>query len=169
MHNLKAVTERCEQPAEVRIRPVEACHVADLIRLGLETNLSPWTAGCYLDEIKNIDSVLLRVIADGYSTAGFVAGRIVPATEPQDGSDAEIYNIAVAEPLQKQGLGQLLFDAFAGKCRRRDVGNIWLEVRESNHKAIAFYEKNGFEPVQTRKHFYHDPREHAILMKLALK
>jgi ribosomal protein S18 acetylase RimI-like enzyme len=42
-------------------------------------------------------------------------------------------------------------------------------VRESNRKAIAFYEKNGFESVQTRRHFYNDPREHAILMKLTLK
>jgi len=169
MHNLKAVTERPEQPGEVRIRPVEACHIADLIRLGTETNLSPWTAGCYLDEIKNTDSVLLRVIADGNMTAGFVAGRIVPAAEPEAGHDAEIYNIAVAESLQKQGLGQLLFDAFAAKCRDREARNIWLEVRESNRRAIAFYEKNGFEPVETRKHFYNDPREHAILMKLALK
>src|SRR5688572_7473833 len=118
MHNLKAVTERSEQPGELRIRPVEACHIADLIRLGSETNLSPWTAGCYLDEIKNADSVLLRIIADDHGTAGFVTGRIVPAAEPRAGNDAEIYNIAVAEPLQKQGLGQLLFDAFAARCRK---------------------------------------------------
>jgi ribosomal-protein-alanine N-acetyltransferase len=45
---------------------------------------------------------------------------------------------------------------------------VWLEVRESNHKAIAFYVKNGFEQVQTRPNFYENPREAALLMRLKL-
>ena len=53
-------------------------------------------------------------------------------------------------------------------CRERRVENIWLEVRESNTRAIVFYTRNGFERVQTRTNFYENPREHAILMRLRL-
>lgn len=149
-----------------RIKPVEAHDISSLIRLAEAENLSPWTAQCYLDEMKNPDSVMLRLVSDENSTLGFVVGRFVPS---ESGSlDAEIYNIAVKARDQRNGFGQMLFDAFAVKCRTRSVGNIWLEVRESNEKAIAFYTKNGFERVQTRNHFYENPREHGWLMRLVL-
>ena len=152
-----------------RIRPVEAAHVCDLIRIADETNLSHWSAQSYLDEMKNPDAVMLRLIAEDNSTIGFVVGRFVIGGDIETRIDAEIYNIAVTETQQRAGRGQLLFDAFASACREKEAANIWLEVRESNDKAITFYEKNSFQRVQTRRHFYENPREHALLMKLELK
>lgn len=152
-----------------RIRRVDSSHIADLIRIGDETNLSPWTAQGYLDEMKNPDSIMLRLENDDNSTSGFIVGRFVIGGEIETVVDAEIYNIAVAEKEQRRGLGQLLLDSFVSDCRKRNTANIWLEVRESNKKAIAFYRKNGFERVQTRPSFYENPREHAILMRLTLE
>ncbi|MFZ1701106.1 MAG: ribosomal protein S18-alanine N-acetyltransferase [Pyrinomonadaceae bacterium] len=152
-----------------RIRPVEAGNVADLIRIGEETNLSPWTAQHYLDEIKDPNAIMLRVVAEDNSTLGFVVGRRVTGGSIDTTLDAEIYNIAVNKERQGSGFGQELFDAFANLCRQSGVGNIWLEVRESNKQAIGFYKRNGFEQVQTRNNFYSDPREHALLMRLILK
>src|SRR5687767_2788842 len=129
----KADPQKCEN---ARIRPVEAANVCDLITIGEETNLSPWTAASYLEELKNAAAIMLRLVADDNSTLGFVVGRVVNA-EPQN--DAEIYNIAVIPHEQQKGCGQQLFDAFARICRERQVANIWLEVRESNAKAIRFY------------------------------
>src|SRR5687768_4938641 len=137
---------------ETRIRPVEAAHIGDLIRIGEETNLSPWTAESYLDEIKNPSAVLLRLISDENTTLGFVVGRRITGGEVEIKKEAEIYNIAVVETEQRKGCGQKLFDAFYQICRDSEVKNIWLEVRESNTKAIDFYEKNGFKRVQTRRH-----------------
>ncbi|MEO7538707.1 MAG: ribosomal protein S18-alanine N-acetyltransferase [Pyrinomonadaceae bacterium] len=153
-----------------RIRPVEAVHIGDLIEIGEETKLSPWTAQNYLDELKNENSIMLRLIAEyDNSIVGFLVGRLVPGGEIEPCTDAEIYNIAVKRAEQGKGCGQALFDAFAGICRQRGIASIWLEVRESNALAISFYERNGFTRVQTRNHFYENPREHAILMKLILK
>ena len=155
------------QVNDIRVKPVEAHNISSLIRLAESEKLSPWTAQCYLDEMKNPDSVMLRLISDDNSTLGFVVGRFVPSGS---GSlDAEIYNIAIRTRDQRSGFGQILFDAFADKCRQRNAENIWLEVRESNEKAIAFYTKNGFERVQTRNHFYENPREHGWLMRLVLQ
>ena len=153
----------------MRIRKVEASNIADLIRIAEETNLSHWSAHSYLDEMKNADAVMLRLVTEDNSTVGFVVGRLVMGGEVEITTDAEIYNIAVTGEAQNKGNGQLLFDAFANACREREAANIWLEVRESNKPAISFYEKNGFSRVQTRPSFYDNPREHAILMKLILK
>ena len=152
-----------------RIRPVEASHISDLIRIADQTNLSAWTAQNYLDELQITDSIMLRLESAANKTIGFIVGRIVQGGTIETAIDAEIYNVAIVESEQKKGLGQRLFDAFVVKCRQIGVGNIWLEVRASNQKAIRFYEQNGFGHVQSRNNFYENPREHALLMKLLLK
>ncbi len=153
----------------LRIRPIEVAHIADLIRIGEVTNLSPWTAQHYLDEIKNPHSIMLRLEDDRNSTVGFVVGRQVIGGDIEMQIDAEIYNIAVEPEYQGRGHGKQLLEALIRSCREVNIVNIWLEVRESNIRAIEFYEKNGFFQVQTRKNFYNSPREHALLMRLTLK
>ena len=153
----------------LRIRPIEASHIGELIRIGEETNLSPWRAQGYLDEMKNPAAIMLRLVDEENTIIGFVVGRIILGGEIETRLDAEIYNIAVSEHNQHKGCGQQLFEAFVVKCRENRAANIWLEVRESNQKAIKFYEKNGFERVQTRPSFYSNPREDALVMRLILK
>jgi [ribosomal protein S18]-alanine N-acetyltransferase len=154
---------------EYRIRPVDSPHLGDLIRIAEESNLSPWSAQSYLDEMKNPDAVMLRIESGDNLTVGFIVGRIILGGLIEAQTDAEIYNIAVIEPLRKQGYGQALLDAFLTRCRERSVFDVWLEVRESNLAAIGFYERNGFERMQTRNHFYTDPDEHALLMRKQLE
>lgn len=153
----------------MRIGLIRASHIADLISIGEETNLSQWTASNYLEELKNPRAIMRRLAGDDNSTLGFVVGRLVTGNEVETRPDAEIYNIAVRLDQQGQGYGQQLFEVFAKTCRETLVTSIWLEVRESNQKAIRFYEKNGFMRVQTRSSFYENPRENALLMRLVLR
>jgi ribosomal-protein-alanine N-acetyltransferase len=153
----------------LRIGAIRPSHVSELIRLGEATDLSPWTASNYLEELQNPHAIMLRLAdEDDNSTCGFIVGRLVTGSEIVTRPDAEIYNIAVRPDRQGNGHGQELFDEFAATCRERLVANIWLEVRESNHRAIRFYQKNGFNCVQSRPSFYENPRENALLMKLIL-
>ncbi len=154
--------------SEVRIRSIEASHVGALIALSDLTNLSPWSAQSYLDELKNPRSIMLRLESNENATVGFIVGRVVAAADDELAVDADIYNIAVDPAVQGSGNGQLLFDAFHDKCRASLVRSVWLEVRESNETAIKFYRRNGFYAVTTRKHFCTDPPEHALLMRLDL-
>ena len=41
---------------------------------------------------------------------------------------------------------------------------VTLEVRESNIAAISLYEKNGFKSIGTRKGYYQDNNENALIM-----
>src|SRR3982751_5364986 len=127
-----------EQCQNSRIRQVDPLHVADLIRIGEETNLSPWSAQSYLEEMKNRDAIILRSVNETNQTIGFVVGRLVTAGDTVVRMDAEIYNIAVTAAEQRRGCGQSLFDAFCEECRERGVSNVWLEVRESNAPPFRF-------------------------------
>ncbi len=151
----------------VRIKGIDASNIAELISIADETNLSHWSAQSYLEEIKNETSIMLRLVNEANQTVGFVVGRVILGMT-ESILEAEIYNIAVKESEHGRGRGQMLFDAFRRSCLEMGASNIWLEVRESNSKAISFYERNGFERVQTRNHFYENPREHAILMKVSI-
>ena len=42
---------------------------------------------------------------------------------------------------------------------------LMLEVRDSNGPAIALYEKLGFQQVGLRKNYYHNPKEHARILR----
>lgn len=150
---------------EFRIRPIERSHIAVLIQLGEETGLSPWSAQNYLDELRNPDSAMLRAENDQNETIGFIVGRLVTAADSETAVDGEIYNISVRPEAQRHGVGQKLLDEFLERCRSSRVRSVWLEVRESNQKALAFYRKNDFSPVHKRRSFYSDPPEDGLLMR----
>ena len=71
----------------------------------------------------------------------------------------EILAIATIEEYRNKGFAQELLD----KIKTKDI---FLEVRESNKKAINFYKKNNFKQISIRKGYYSDPTEDAIIMKM---
>jgi len=66
------------------------------------------------------------------------------------------------------GLGRTLFDALVKELRAADVAEIVLEVRASNHDALAFYRSAGFSQTGLRRAYYVDPIEDASLMRFRL-
>jgi [ribosomal protein S18]-alanine N-acetyltransferase len=80
----------------------------------------------------------------------------------------ELENIAVTGTARRQGLGTRLLDELVAHARSKQGSGIFLEVRESNHGARALYWKAGFEEAGTRKSYYSNPAEDAILCRLRL-
>ena len=82
--------------------------------------------------------------------------------------EVEILKLAVAENARKRGVGYELLDFAVNYSSKRGVKNCFLELRASNIAARRLYEKRGFMSVGTRKSYYKEPVEDAILMRLAL-
>ena len=59
---------------------------------------------------------------------------------------------------------QLLVQELIRITNEMGVSRLFLEVRESNERAIHVYEKAGFVKNGLRKNYYEDPVEHAVLM-----
>jgi ribosomal-protein-alanine N-acetyltransferase len=73
-------------------------------------------------------------------------------------------NIAVAPEQRRLGIARRLLEHLfeeAGPDARYT-----LEVRTSNHGAIAMYERFGFRRAGHRRRYYHDNGEDALIMWL---
>ncbi|MFR7019799.1 ribosomal protein S18-alanine N-acetyltransferase, partial [Streptococcus pneumoniae] len=73
--------------------------------------------------------------------------------------EAEVLQIAVKGAYQGQGIASALF------AQLPTDKEIFLEVRQSNQRAQAFYKKEKMAVIAERKAYYHDPVEDAIIMK----
>ena len=82
--------------------------------------------------------------------------------------EAEILDLAVAQPHRRQGHAKFLLERFLELAAKNGVREVFLEVRESNAAAIALYSKFGFAPSGRRPNYYNHPTEAALLLKRKL-
>jgi N-acetylglutamate synthase-like GNAT family acetyltransferase len=59
-----------------------------------------------------------------------------------------LLSIAVAEEAKGTGVAVALIDGFEKELRRAHVTSYSLSVVKSNARAIGFYKKMGFKPIQ---------------------
>ncbi len=78
--------------------------------------------------------------------------------------EAHITTLSVHPEHRRQGIAQKLLFAIIDDCYKDKIKYITLEVRESNIAAISLYEKNGFKSIGTRKKYYQDNNEDALIM-----
>ena len=104
---------------------------------------------------------LSRVQALPGSVAGFVVFHRV-------GDEAELRNFAVAPAYQRRGIGRLLLEAGQQRLREAGVRQIYLEVRTSNHPALALYSSLGYRVISVRKEYYRDLDEDAQVLSMTL-
>lgn len=131
----------------------------------VECGLSPWSVKSYEAEIARPDSIILSAQTSDPEIVGFITGRIVRSSD----IEAEIYNIGILPRAQHQGMGTRLFSEFRRICGISGTVRIWLEVRASNSKAIAFYRSQGFDAAGIRQNFYSNPVEDAEIMCLQFR
>jgi ribosomal-protein-alanine acetyltransferase len=115
-----------------------------------------WTLGSYERLIQ--EGQRGWVAEFGGSLSGFLVVRIIPP-------EMEIMNLVVAGELRRKGVAAALLAAAEKAAREKKVSRAFLEVRESNGAAIAFYEGNGFAKMGRRANYYANPAEAAILME----
>jgi ribosomal-protein-alanine N-acetyltransferase len=88
---------------------------------------------------------------------GLVASRRVA-------DEGEILNLAVSAGRRRRSLGTILLNDAIARLRVAGVKSVFLEVRESNTRARAFYRKAGFSETYRRPRYYKNPDEDAVVM-----
>ncbi len=81
---------------------------------------------------------------------------------------ADLNMIAVSEANRRNKLGEKILIRLLELLEEREAEHILLEVRESNDAAIGLYRKRGFLPISTRKEYYTNPVEDAVIMEKIL-
>ncbi len=146
--------------------------INEILKIQEKCGLSEWTIKDYKDEFTRVDS--RQVIVTIHKTIiGFAVMRLISPLQTKGISklffeEAEIFNIAVDPKLQNKGVGGILLEKILAAGINSGVKTFWLEVRESNYKAIDFYKKNKFYYVFSRQNYYQSPSENAWIMKREL-
>ena len=121
----------------------------------------PWSAGNFRDSLRaGYSCWVCRVERElvGHAVLMIAAG------------EAHLLNISIAKAWQGRGLGTSLLEFLVALARERHCERVVLEVRRSNGRAQALYERNGFAQIGLRKDYYpaHLGREDAIVLERPL-
>ena len=99
-------------------------------------------------------------------TSGGISGIVIGRQVADEG---EILNLAVRAAKRRSGEGKRLVERILEEFSILGISRVFLEVRESNAGAIAFYEGMGFREIGRRSDYYQDPKEAARVMELWLR
>jgi ribosomal-protein-alanine acetyltransferase len=138
----------------VRDFRVEDAGQASEILLGAREAASWSSRG--LVEFMTLPGVVALISERNGKATGFILGRMV-------GDETEVLNLAVRVEFRMHGEGRALLRELLQRFAGSGVSRVFLEVRESNHGAIAFYEREGFRQIGRREDYYQDPREAALV------
>jgi ribosomal-protein-alanine N-acetyltransferase len=150
------------KPLEARFEPLQIGQLDALLSVEQRIYTHPWTRHNFLDSLKAGYQAQLLLAGDellGY----FIAMKGV--------EEVHLLNITVAPEHQRQGWARIMLDALAIWSRAQGALWLWLEVRQSNERAIAVYDAYGFRRVGERKNYYPvspQQREDAVVMNLRL-
>ena len=78
--------------------------------------------------------------------------------------EGHITTIAVKNEYQRKHIGEALIVKILDNCYENEIKYLTLEVRVSNLPAINLYKKYGFQSLGTRKGYYQDNNEDALIM-----
>lgn len=78
--------------------------------------------------------------------------------------EGHITTIAIKKDFQRQHIGEAIILKILEDCYQAGIKYLTLEVRVSNKAAIGLYEKYGFNSLGTRKGYYQDNNEDALIM-----
>lgn len=118
----------------------------------------PWSKNAIIDSIKSPlfhGEVLLDEKGDIIAYYGFYS--IIPETH--------IANLAVREDKRGLGLGNVVLERLLSQAIMLGNSEFTLEVRPSNEKAIALYQKYGFKVEGRRRNYYGDGEDALIMWK----
>lgn len=148
--------------AAAGLRPASAADIDVL--WGIESAVfgaEAWSRGMMLDELTAEHRSYLVLEADG-AVIGY-AGLLVV------GAEADVQTIALVPEARGGGRGRLLMEALLAEARRRDVREVFLEVRADNSVAQSLYASLGFEAIAVRPRYYQPDDIDAIVMRLELQ
>lgn len=145
---------------ELRFAPMHVDDLPEVMTIENSVYPHPWTRGNFLDSLYS-----------GYQAwtvrepSGALAGYFLLMLAVDE---AHLLNISVRRDLHGHGVGRLQLDKVIAIAKENGMTSVLLEVRPSNVRALAVYERYGFAKIGVRKGYYPadgNAREDAIVMR----
>lgn len=105
----------------------------------------PWSPGIFRD------CLLARYTCMVVEHRGEVIGYAIMSVAA---AEAHLLNLCVAAERRREGHGLALLHLLMQQALQAGTERIYLEVRPSNVAALALYQREGFQQVGLRRHYY---------------
>lgn len=123
---------------------------------------SPWPRSAFVGEIKARSwSNVFVAESDGRIVGFMVYWSVV--------GELHLLNLAIHPSWRRRGIGARMVASLVESAQNDAQREILLEARVSNHGARRLYESFGFKELTTRKGYYADNGEDAIVMGLTIE
>ena len=140
----------------MNITEMQEKHLPALAELEKQCFHAPWSEKMLREELGG--GIFLVAEQDG-EVQGYVGCQTVL-------DEGYITNVAVSPDFRRRGAARRLIAELIARAKEKGRAFVTLEGRESTAPAIALYAGAGFAPVGTRKNFYSNPAENALLMTI---
>ena len=141
---------------EIRLRKLAYSDLPAVLGIERRSFQTPWSLAMFVLELSKPSGICLAAVRDETLIGYLVCSRYADVWH--------LMNIAVDPDGRRAGVARSLLERLfdeAGSDARYT-----LEVRTSNHGAIAMYERFGFRRAGHRRRYYHDNGEDAVIMWL---
>jgi ribosomal-protein-alanine N-acetyltransferase len=145
------------QGAGLVFRLMKVEDIPDILIIEREAFTMPWTEEAFRNELTHNHFAKYMVMELEGHIIGY-AGMWAIVDE------AHVTNIALLEAYRGRKWGERLLDELMRTAAFLGMQSITLEVRVSNEIAQNLYRKKGFSSAGTRKGYYSDNREDALIM-----
>ncbi len=143
---------------EIHIRKMTRDDVDAVVKIEEEAyGKHHWARSSFYDEMSNnLARYYIAQTSDGEIVGYAGTWHII--------DEGHITTIAVKNDYLRNHIGESIVREIIEDCYRDEVKYLTLEVRVSNIPAIKLYEKYGFQSLGTRKGYYQDNNEDALIM-----
>lgn len=144
---------------DIAVEAMTLAHLDAVVAIERAVQSFPWTRRNFQDALES-----------GYGAwvarrGGVVAGFFLTMYAPDV---AHLLLIGVAPDAQRVGVGACLLRHCEHESLAHGLDHVILEVRPSNQKALAFYDKHGYTEMSRRKDYYptgRPEREDALVLE----
>jgi ribosomal-protein-alanine N-acetyltransferase len=130
--------------------------VLDIEALSFPT---PWSRRSFMSELTENIYAHYIVVTDNDRVVGYSGMWVII-------DEAHVTNVAIHPDQRGRNIGEFLMRDMIERAKSRGATKMTLEVRVSNSRAQRLYEKLGFVHRGTRKGYYTDSGEDAMVMWL---
>lgn len=147
--------------SEMLMRPMQVTDLDAIVSIESIIYTHPWTRGNFQDSLKSGHSAWVMIVDE--ELIAYALMMLVV-------DEAQLLNVSVAKPYQRQGFGESLLRHMIDRAKTANAATVFLEVRASNRAALGLYEKMGFAEMSIRRGYYpaEHGREDAVLMGLSI-
>jgi [ribosomal protein S18]-alanine N-acetyltransferase len=160
MTEQSAAPAGARQSSAVEIRRLRYPDLPNVIAIERRVFPTPWSLAMFVLELSKQSGICLAAVDRGSGEDERLVAYLICSRYD---TVWHVMNVAVDLDRQRMGLASALLSELYAQVADKDA-RFTLEVRRSNHVAIHLYEREGFRAAGTRRRYYQDNGEDALVM-----